>query len=67
MRAARKAARPQAARPQAARPQAARPQAARNAKNIQFGQAFQVNFFYREGFVYLYDELSSPGIKSSRS
>jgi hypothetical protein len=28
---------------------------------------FREEIFYREGFVYLYDELSSPGIKSSRS
>jgi hypothetical protein len=28
---------------------------------------FRVNFFYREDFVYLYDELSSPGKKPSRS
>jgi hypothetical protein len=28
---------------------------------------FRVSFFYREDFVYLYDELSSPGKMSSRS
>jgi hypothetical protein len=28
---------------------------------------FRVNFFFREDFVYLYDELSSPGKMSSRS
>jgi DNA-binding SARP family transcriptional activator/tetratricopeptide (TPR) repeat protein len=28
---------------------------------------FHVNLFYREDFVYLYDELSSPGKMSSRS
>jgi hypothetical protein len=26
---------------------------------------FQVNFFYRENFVYLYDELFTPGKMSS--
>jgi hypothetical protein len=28
---------------------------------------FRVKHFYREEFVHLYDELSSPGNKSSRS
>jgi len=28
---------------------------------------FRVNFFYREDFMYLYDELLTPGKKTSRS
>jgi hypothetical protein len=37
----------------------------RNVKNIRHLARTLGKLFYREGFVYLYDELSSPGIKSS--
>jgi hypothetical protein len=44
---------------------AAEPPVMRRISDIRPG--FHVNLFYREDFVYLYDELSSPGKMSSRS